>query len=110
MQQAQSDECHNIKLSADGKIIGLLAKDNSADNCDDTQWYDEVKNSPLFGKGEGTTSIYIPSDVSVTISTSDFSFDQMGRPVGCGICEISVIGGEATLKVKIESEGYIHAL
>lgn len=39
-----------------------------------------------------------------------FSFDQMGRPVGCSpICDI-VIQGEENLTIRIENEGYIHAL
>jgi len=36
-----------------------------------------------------------------------FSFDQMGRPDQSRI--ISIVGGEQTLSITIEAEGYIHA-
>lgn len=108
MQQTQSDECHKIKISSDNKMLGLLAKDGSSDNCDDTTWYDAAKYN--LSIEDGITSVQIDNDHSVTINGSDFSFDQMGRPVNCSSpCDV-IIQGETNLTVRVESEGYIHAL
>jgi MSHA pilin protein MshC len=60
-------------------------------------------------------AIDIESGVTVTIGGSsgvDVQFDNMGRPVNgdCdGGCDIAVVGQEG-LVIRVESEGYIHAL
>lgn len=60
-------------------------------------------------------TIDIETDVSVTISSSsgvEVRFDSMGRPIGgdCNAgCDIDVVGAD-TLAIRIESEGFIHAL
>jgi MSHA pilin protein MshC len=57
----------------------------------------------------------IESGVTVTIGGAanvDVQFDNMGRPVNgdCdGGCDV-IISGEESLTVRVESEGYIHAL
>lgn len=106
MQQTDDTPiCRQVKISSDKKILGLLAtKTANPNNCDTSQWFDAVP-------GE-TTSVKVDDDHSITFSYSDtgvFSFDQMGRPVGCAApCEI-YIEGEETLTITIEAEGYIHA-
>ncbi|MDG1750527.1 MAG: type II secretion system protein [Thalassotalea sp.] len=103
MQQTQSEQCHKIKISNDNKMLGLLAKDSSADYCDETTWYD-------LSTEDGLTSVQIDKDHSVTISGDDFSFDQLGRPVNCSVpCDV-IIHGESNLTIRVEQEGYIHAL
>ena len=43
MQQAQNSQCHTIKITPDGKMLGLLATDNSLDYCDETTWFDDAQ-------------------------------------------------------------------
>lgn len=98
MQQTAYETCHNILITSD--IAGLLATDNS-NNCD------------MGNFANATTSVNV-SGSNVSFSSSDldnlFSFDNLGRPIGCeNPCQIMVNGSE-TLTVQIESEGYIHAL
>jgi MSHA pilin protein MshC len=100
MQQTNSTECHVV-------LVNQL-KLGIPDDCDVT---------PSFGTDwkAGTTGVIIESDNGVQFNVSGgnyfFSFDQMGRPIGCSDpCLIIIDGGESSLTVKIESEGYIHAL
>ncbi|MEW6989177.1 type II secretion system protein [Colwelliaceae bacterium 6441] len=112
MQQTDSTQCHKVKTSADGKIFGLLATDNSSDNCDEGQWFDEVNGKYDLSKEDGSTSVQVDSEHSVSFGGNDFSFDQMGRPdlISCGSPCIVTINGAENLTIKIEAEGYIHAL
>ncbi len=62
---------------------------------------------------EDVLEIKVQSNHSVTFSMKTgsvpFSFDKLGRPVGCsGKCEIRITGSEELLVI-IESEGFIHA-
>jgi MSHA pilin protein MshC len=47
-------------------------------------------------------------NIRFSASHSPLGFDSLGRPVGCGgACQISIQGSN-TLRICIESEGYIH--
>ncbi len=101
MQQThESNICHQVNITND--MLGLLATDSGT--CG-TDWFDDAKYD--LNKDDGPTSVQIDSDSAVTFANLTFSFDQMGRPVGCSPCEITIIGDE-TLVVKIEAEGFIH--
>jgi len=101
MQETAGKSCRIVSFTTSN--IGLLATKNETT----TNECEAILNSD-------TTSVEITSDHAVTFTFSDvvadFSFNPMGRPVGCNSpCDIKVIG-ESTLTVRIESEGYIHAL
>lgn len=89
--------CHQVLITA--KKLG------APDDCDD---------SPNFATTwqNSATKLQIDSNDNVNFSSNitnnNFSFDSMGRP-SCNSCEIT-ISGEQSLVVKIEPEGYIHAL
>ena len=100
MQQTHSSECHVV-------LINQL-KLGIPDDCDVT---------PSFSNSwvAGNTGVVIESDNGAQFNVSGgnyfFSFDQLGRPIGCSDpCLIIIEGGESSLTVKIEPEGYIHAL
>lgn len=92
MQQTNSSECHTVLVTKNA--LGI------PENCILTS-----------GNWESdTTSVIIQSDHDVTFDVSSgnysFSFDSMGRP-SCSVCLITV-EGDSNVKIKIESEGYIH--
>lgn len=100
MQQTNSSECHVV-------LVNQL-KLGIPDDCDVT---------PSFSNSwvPGNTGVIIDSDNSIQFDVSGgnffFSFDQMGRPNGCADpCLVVIVGGEDTLTIRIESEGYIHGL
>lgn len=76
------------------------------DDCDGTPSFTDDWE-PL------NVGVNIESDnASFDVSLGDyfFSFDQMGRPVDCPAdCDITIVGAE-NLSIRIESEGYIHAI
>lgn len=102
MQQTGTNNknCHKILVTA--KKLG------APDDCD---------ANPSFTSNWNTNPLAIGVEVNenddVTFATdfidNTFSFDSLGRPISCGPCNISIIG-EETLKIKIEKEGYVHAL
>jgi len=55
-----------------------------------------------------TTKVIIEDDELSFSPLGIITFDSLGRPT-CGVCEISIIGGEQTKIVKINHEGYIYA-
>ena len=71
--------------------------------CFSSNW----NTNPLATGVEGNEN----DDVTFATDFIDntFAFDSLGRPISCGPCNISIIG-EETLKIKIEKEGYVHAL
>lgn len=98
MQQTNTvSYCHQILITA--KKLG------TPDDCDD---------SPSFAAiwQDSATKLQIDSNDNITFSSNitgnKFTFDSMGRP-SCSSCEIT-INGEQSVSVKIEAEGYIHAL
>ncbi len=110
MQQTDGSQCHQIKITGDGKQLGLLDNDNSPGPCHVSNWFDEKDGKYNLATEDGPTHVQVDSDHQITFSGDNFSFDQMGRPLNCSSpCKISINGGEQTLTVVIESEGYIHA-
>ena len=89
--------CHQVLIST--KKLG------APDNCG---------ASPSFASDwkNSATKLQIDSNDNVSFSSNitdnNFFFDSMGRP-SCNSCEIT-ISGEQSLVVKVEPEGYIHAL
>ncbi|XQW85552.1 prepilin-type N-terminal cleavage/methylation domain-containing protein [Thalassotalea piscium] len=116
MQQTSGNYCHLISVSS--YAIGLNKTDtNNPLNCDLSALEDDTKDE--FSKN---TSVAIEDkhkpnvNFSVNGLANVFGFDQLGRiinssgnRVNCNPCQIVITGSE-TLIVKIENEGYIHAL
>ncbi len=102
MQQA-NDNCHQVMITS--TKLGKVKKKVGEGEC---------STPPEFAdqSEKRATLVEIDSNDNVTFNPSGtvFSFDFMGRPQNCSNpCEI-VITGEQALTVRIESEGYIHAL
>jgi MSHA pilin protein MshC len=100
MQQTMGSECHTILVT--NSALGI------PQDCDLTLadgWQGENKKTDE----SGTTNVKIETGHEVAFSPIglSFSFDSLGRPVGCSPCVITVLG-DSTLTIKIESEGYIH--
>lgn len=99
MQQTDDSECHMVVVK--NKALGLPKECNptAADG-----WQGENEDT-----GEsGTTNVIIEDSHEVTFGPEfNFTFDSMGRP-SCITCLITVTG-DSPLRIKIESEGYIHA-
>jgi len=97
MQQTNSSYCHTVLVTA--------TRLGEPDNCATT---------PSFSAAwqDSATKLQVDSNDNITFSTNftgnSFSFDNMGRP-SCSPCTITIIG-EQSISVKIEAEGYIHAI
>lgn len=102
MQQTGDNalDCHQVLITS--------TKIGAPDDCDDTPSF-----TSDWDASKQATGIEINSSDNVSFSSNvagnSFSFNSLGRPSPCAPCEISIIG-EQTLKIKIEAEGYIHAL
>lgn len=100
MQQTDTSLSHCRQILVTATRLGI------PDDCD---------GSPSFTsnwKASETGVVILAQDnvsFATSISNGRFSFDAFGRPVGCGPCNIT-ISGEQTITVRIEKEGYIHAL
>jgi len=103
MQQTSNNACQTIKLTSSS--LGLLATTPNASTCETN-----------FARN--TTTLTVDSAHNVSFSNTEnltsFSFSPLGRPLGCistTPCEvIFTLTGEKTLRVKINSEGYVYAL
>ena len=105
MQQTNA-QCYKVVIT--DSRLGLMATDSStADNCHVSNWQCE----PAATDETCTTSVFIEADHQVILGgVSNLYFDNMGRPSNCTApCQITVTGTES-LTLKIEDEGYIHAL
>lgn len=97
MQQTNSSYCHTVLVTA--------TRLGEPDNCATT---------PSFSAAwqDSATKLQVDSNDNITFSTNftgnSFSFDNMGRP-SCSPCTITIIG-EQSISVKIEAQGYIHAI
>jgi len=97
MQQTTTAHCHRVLITS--TQLGV------PDDCDD---------SPSFSTNAKASATLVVVDAndnisfSSTISGNNFTFDSLGRP-SCNPCLIT-INGEQSVSVKIEAEGYIHAL
>ncbi len=102
MQQTGSNntDCHQVLVTT--KKLG------APDDCDNSPSFTSNWDASLLPTG---MEIDAQDDISFTtdFASSTFTFDNLGRPNSCGPCTISIVG-EKTLKIKIETEGYIHAL
>jgi MSHA pilin protein MshC len=92
MQQTDGTQCHMVLVTS--SALGIPA------NCSDISggWLSD------------TTSVVIQTghEVSFDVSSGNvsFTFNSMGIP-DCINCLISIVG-DNSLKVKVESQGYIH--
>ena len=103
MQQTDDNTCHTVFISK--KLLSVTslcstASQNEIDNETNNQYVPQVLITE-------TDSVEFKTSGS---ASTEFSFDSLGRPVNCSTsCEIILVGTE-TLIIKIESEGFIHAL
>jgi MSHA pilin protein MshC len=99
MQQTDSDVrfCHRVLVTA--KKLGAPEDCDASPNFA-TQWQDSAARLQINSNDDIT--------FSTNVAGNSFTFDSMGRP-SCGSCTIT-ISGVQSVSVKIESEGYIHAL
>jgi MSHA pilin protein MshC len=100
MQQTNSNnQCHTVLVTK--SALGI------PEPCDSTL-PDGWQGENIETDESGTTNVEIDPNHKVAFSPIGFSFtfDGMGRP-SCSPCLITVIG-DSTLKITIESEGYIH--
>lgn len=101
MQQTDNRSvfCHRVLIAT--KQLGAPIGD-----CDSTPTF-------ISTWKVNATGMQISSGDNITFSTNvsdnQILFDAMGRPTNCGPCDI-IISGEQTLTVRVEKEGYIHAL
>jgi MSHA pilin protein MshC len=109
MQNTQASQCHQVLITAN-----TLGRPDT-NTC--------VAGPPTFSafwadNSDDNTSVTISQDsVNFTVGTSGqyFSFDSLGRPVlpSCSAypCPVDItIQGVDPLTIRIEAEGYIHAL
>lgn len=94
-------ECHTVNISEKLLTVGNLdIVDRSCSGLSKNS-EDETLNKLTVKIEDGHSLIFSPTMV--------FTFDSMGRPVGCNTpCEIYMIGNN-NLAITIESEGFIHA-
>ena len=102
MQQTggNNTDCHQVLVTT--KKLG------APDDCDSSPSFTTNWDASLLPTG---MEIDTKDDITFTtdFAGGTFSFDNLGRPDSCGPCIISIVG-EETLKIQIETEGYIHAL
>lgn len=102
MQQTgdNNTDCHQVLVTT--KKLG------APDDCDNSPSFTSNWDANLLPTG---MEIDAQDDISFTtdFAGNTFTFDNLGRPDSCGPCTISIVG-EEILKIKIETEGYIHAL
>ncbi|MBW8189445.1 hypothetical protein K0504_00230 [Neiella marina] len=95
MNGAESD-CHMLVIDANQFGVSEMNSESP------------VASPPCPGTLE-----HVSNYSSVTITTGQFEFDRIGRPLNScnGGCDISVEGsGGDTETIRIETEGFIHAL
>lgn len=92
MHQTNKTQCE-IHISA--KKVELYIDDPSPCQANDAEIHD-------------TTKVIITENELSFDPVGVLTFDSLGRP-NCGVCTISIIGGEQKKTVKINHEGYIYA-
>ncbi len=110
MQQTSGTTCLNVQLASSPSVIALQATQINTitglpDGC-------------KIGHEGDTTTITVDPKHNVNFSISEgltsFNFSNFGRPEGClttNPCRIEItIEGESTVKIEINTEGYIHAM
>jgi len=128
MQQTFDTRCHQTQIQPliNPHILGLQDTDTTVvGNCrivDTTPsskfcYTDTNSGNTVCYAGE-TTTVIIDSKHNVNFSISEgltsFNFSNLGKPEGClttNPCRIEItIAGESTVKIEINTEGYIHAM
>lgn len=103
MQQTDDTTCHTVTIIAKLLVTSSLS-------CTATETQKKQEKDDRF-----VPSVKIADSDNITFDMGsntkiEFSFDSLGRPVDCvSPCEITLRGSEALI-VRIESEGFIHAL
>lgn len=104
MQQV-NDKCHQVMVTS--TKLGKVKQKTGENICiNPAEFADQAE------KRASLVEISSTDNVGFTSTSALFSFDFMGRPLNAGSNErIDItITGEQALTVRIESEGYIHAL
>ena len=108
MQTSQTNPCYQVLIT--DKVLGQ--PDSCVDDAPPTFSDDWSAN-----KNDNTSVIIGDNNVNYTVGASGlyFTFDALGRPV-LPVCERYpcsvdiIIQGEKSLMIRIEAEGYIHAI
>ncbi|KGJ92363.1 prepilin-type N-terminal cleavage/methylation domain-containing protein [Colwellia psychrerythraea] len=128
MQQTTDTVCHQIQMqsSLNPNIIGLQDTDPIAvDKCRITNpapppkfCYTDTNNSNTVCYAGDTTTIIVDPKHNVSFAISEgltsFNFSHLGKPEGCIVedpCKVEItIAGESSVKIEINTEGFIHAI
>ena len=111
MQQTspRANQCHRVLITT--------TKMGVPDNCNiDPPTFNDSSTYTAEQQAQNRkTLVEVAEKDNVTFSTNatdnTFSFDSMGKPqAGCSPCIITIASADDTLQIRIESEGYIHAL
>jgi len=108
MQQTNNTRCKINLLETSPYAIGLQASDTSP----------SATGVCKAGYAGETSTVIVNHKHNVIFTISEgltsFSFSSLGRPLGCIAthpCSLTItISGENSLKIEINSEGYIHAI
>lgn len=106
MQQTNTTYCHQIIIAADGKSFGVPDRTDCDEDTFPVGWQPDATGL-IVDDSYNTTF-----QINGVANPGTISFDALGVPQDdCdGGCTINVISSEETLQVKIESQGYIHAI
>jgi len=108
MQQTNNNDgyCHQIAFDNVKARYGVPDRLNCAVTTFSNTWQPDATGFEVDSKYEVSFQINGVANPSVVV------FDSMGRPQGnCfGGCIINVTSSVETLTIKIESEGYVHAI
>jgi MSHA pilin protein MshC len=101
MQQTDDGICHEVTITS--KLLDITSICNNPTKAQ-TDQEKEWRYVPHVQIEDGHNVLFQVSGV-----TTNFSFDSLGRPVGCSTpCQI-ILQGTDNVIVQIESEGFIHA-
>jgi len=125
MQQTTDEMCNQVHIQTTPFIIGLqdtVPDENAVERCrisnvEHPELCNTSENKTICYAGD-TTRVVIDSKHGVGFTISEglnsFNFSALGRPLDClakDPCEITItVTGENSLKILINSEGYIHAI
>ena len=103
MQQTDGNTCHTVTISK--KLLSITSLCSTASQSE----INNEKNNQYVPQVLITETDSVEFKTSGSASTQ-FSFNSLGKPINCSNpCEIVLLGAD-TLIIKIESEGFIHAL
>lgn len=106
MQQTSGIYCHKIVF--ENKRYGIPSRTDCSLNTFPSGWKPDLTGLDLTDDALERYKVTFKMDNGGT----QIEFDDMGRPQqDCfGGCTISIASSVESLKIKIESEGYIHAI